>query len=177
MGPGLPLLPVYLKQGKITSLYLGGERSPILMIFRSTVFCPMIPFLASGAKCLQGVGISLYWHGLLYLLGRTLPGKKCPIWPQEKHFLFVESFPLGLIFFIFIYLLLLLFWPGWGPPERFFSKEYALYIVHESALKAPLFQKKLFIFLSLRQCSGRLWRQSGELLGPEKHKRRWQWSP
>jgi len=42
-----------------------------------------------------------------------IASKKCPIWPQEKQFLFVESFPLGLIFFIFIYLLLLLlFWPG-----------------------------------------------------------------
>ena len=56
--------------------------------------------------------------------------QKCPIWPQEKHFLFVESFPLRLIFFFFF-----LAWVR--PPEGVFS-----YIVHAAALKAPLFKKK-----------------------------------
>ena len=37
------------------------------------------------------------WHNLLSLLGRTLPAKM-PHLAQEKHFLFVESFPLRLIF-------------------------------------------------------------------------------
>ena len=65
---------------------------------------------------------------------QDIAGKNAP-YGHKKHFLFVESFPLGLIFFFF-------FKPGSGPPEGVFSKEQALYIVHVSALKAPLFQKK-----------------------------------
>ena len=80
-------MPVSLKLGKITSLYLGGEHSPILMKFRSTVFCPMIPLLASGAKCLWRVGFSLNWHGLLSLLGRTLPAKMAHLATRETLFI------------------------------------------------------------------------------------------
>ena len=55
-----------------------------------------------------------------------------------------------------------------------FSKEHCI-LCTQSVLKSPLF-KKLFIFLSLRQHFERLWGQSGELLGPGRHKqRRQQW--
>ena len=57
--------------------------------------------------------------------------------------------------------------PPWGSFLQGARSEYCV-------LKAPLF-KKLFIFLSLRQHFGRLWGQSGELLGPGRHnRRRWQ---
>ena len=77
------------------------------------------------------------WHGLLSLLGRTLPAKM-PHLATRETFLFVESFPLGLIS-------LFLFSLGEAPPEEVFSKEQALYIVHTSALKAPSFQKTLYL--------------------------------
>ena len=57
------------------------------MKFRSTVFCPMIPLLASGAKCLWRVGFSLNWHGLLSLLGRTLPAKMAHLATRETLFI------------------------------------------------------------------------------------------
>ena len=44
-------------------------------------------------------------------------------------------------------------------------------LYQEQDLQIPLC-KKLFIFLSLRQHFGRLWGQSGELLGPGRHNRR-----
>ena len=40
------------------------------------------------------------------------------------------------------------------PPEGVFSKEQALYIVHASALKAPLFQKKLYLFSAIANALG-----------------------
>ena len=86
-GLGLPLMPVSLKLGKITFCTWGGEHSPILMKFRSAVFCPMISFLALGARCLWGVGISLYWHSLLSLLGRTLPAKMPHLATKETPFI------------------------------------------------------------------------------------------
>ena len=164
MGPGLPLLPVYLKQGKITSLYLGGERSPILMIFRSTVFCPMIHLLALGAMCLWRVSFSLYWHGLLSLLGRTLPAKMAHLATRETLFICrivsirINPFSHSL---------------GEAPLRG----RSMLCLLCVSLLQKLLCFRKLFIFLSLRQCSRRLWGQSGELLGPGRRKRRWQGSP
>ena len=80
-----------------------GERSPILMKFRSVVLCPMMPFLASGAKCLWGVGISLYWHGLLSLLGRTLPAKMPHLATRETFFICrIVSIRINLFFFFFL---------------------------------------------------------------------------
>ena len=88
--------------------------------------------------------------------------QKCPIWPQEKHFLFVESFPLGLIS-------LFLFSLGEAPPEEVFSKEQALYIVHASASKAPLFQKTLYLpqpQAVLPEALGAKWRTPGPWEAP-----------
>ena len=108
------------------------------MKFRSVVLCPMMPFLASGAKCLWGVGISLYWHGLLSLLGRTLPAKMPHLATRETFFICrIVSIRINLFFFFFSL--------GEAPPEGVSSKEQALYIVHASALKAPLFQKTLYL--------------------------------
>ena len=57
------------------------------MEFRSAIFCPMIPRLALGARCLWSVGFSLYWHGLLSLLGRTLPAKMAHLATRETLFI------------------------------------------------------------------------------------------
>ena len=103
-----------------------GERSPILMKFRSTVFCPVIPFLALGAKCLWGVGISLYCQGLFSLLGRTLPAKKPHLATRKTFFICrIISIMINLSLSFFFYFSL-----GEAPPEEVFPKEQALYIVH-----------------------------------------------
>ena len=143
------------------------------MKFRSAVLCPMTPFLALGAKCLWGVGISLYWHSLLSLLGRTLPTKMPHLATRETFFIcriISIMINLSLSFFFFI-----LAWVR--PPLRRFSPRSRLCILCILCFKSSFVSKKFFIFLSLRQCSGRLWRQSGELLGPGRHKQRWWRSP
>ena len=85
---------------------------------------------------LWGVGISLYWHSLLSLLGRTLPAKTPHLATREIFFICrILSIRINLFFFSL----------GEAPPEGVSSKEQALYIVHASALKAPLFQKTLYL--------------------------------
>ena len=53
-------------------------------------------------------------------------GKKCSIWPQEKHFAFVKSFLLR-IFFLFCFSSFFFFWGGEAPPEGILCKEQALF--------------------------------------------------
>ena len=111
------------------------------------------------------------WLGLLSLFSRTLTAKM-PHLPQEKHFFICRTFFIMIIFlsFFFPFLSLSLFFfffgSGEGPPEGIFSEEHALHIVHAPTFKVTLFKKFFFIILSLRQCSGRFWRQSGEFLSP-----------
>ena len=63
---------------------------------------------------------------------------------------------------------------GEAPLRGFSLRSMLCILCTQSVLKAPLF-KKLFVFLRLRQRFRRLWGQSGELLGPGRHKRRrWQ---
>ena len=82
-------------------------------------------------KVLWGVGISLYWHSLLSLLGRTLLAKTPHLATRETFFICrILSIRINLFFFSL-----------GEAPRGGFSKEQALYIVHASALKAPLFIK------------------------------------
>ena len=65
------------------------------------------------------------------------------------------------------------FFPSLGEtPLRGFSLRSTLCILCTQSVLKALLLKKLFIFLRLRQHFGRLWGQSGELLGPGRHKRR-----
>ena len=96
--------------------------------------------------------------------------QKYPIWPQEIHFLIVESFPLGLILFFFF---LSCVRPPWGGFLQGAGSVYCACF----CFKSSFVSKTFFTFLSLRQYSGRLWGQSGKLLGPGRRKQRWQRSP
>ena len=80
------------------------------------------------------------WHGLLSLLGRTLPAKMPHLATRETFFICrIVSITINLFFFFLAWV---------RPPEGLFSKEQALYIVHATALKAPLFKKKKTLYLS-----------------------------
>ena len=79
------------------------------------------------------------WHNLLSLLGGTLLAKMPHLATRETFFICrIVSIRINLFFFFFFSL-------GEAPPEGVSSKEQALYIVHASALKAPLFQKTLYL--------------------------------
>ena len=78
-------------------------------------------------------------------------GKKCSIWPQEKHFAFVKSFLLRIFFFFFLFFFLFLFFVGWGPSWGDFMQGAS------SVLKALLLKNIVTIVFKLKQCSGRLW--------------------
>ena len=55
-------------------------------------------------------------------------GKKCSIWPQEKHFAFVKSFLLRIFFFFFsCFSSFFFFLLGEAPPEGILCKEQALF--------------------------------------------------
>ena len=76
--------------------------------------------------------------------------QKCPIWPQEKHFLFVESFLLRLFFFLSFF-----FYFGSGEsPLRGFSPRSRLCILCTHLLSKLLCSKNFLPFSALGNALG-----------------------
>ena len=93
-------------------------------------------------------------RGLLSPFSRTLPAKMPYLAIRETFFICRILFIM--IIFISFFFFSLFFLPLGEAPRGGFLQGAG------SVLEAPVFKKIVPIFFNLRQCSGRLWRQSGE---------------